>query len=357
MSFFWIHAEPETATDNSRSGKEDQASRERILAIQKRAKAKRRHGVRLSALERHISRSSANPFAHFFGPSCVSALISALSALLRPVPILAVLALIAAAEASSSAWFAPDSEELAFEQNSQADDDLLGDAPAPLQNTETGDSAATASSNLLQSPPLPEPAPIVPTALAVPSPTETGPQGLVQFISGVIAVYYPAAGDAGSIARHIVQISQQLEMDPLYVASIIAVESRFKSHVRSRIGATGLMQLRPSTAVGVVEKLLGRKTSPKLTDPQINIFLGIKYLKELENRYHGNRFLALAAYNWGPDNVSRVRHNRYRMPGAVQRYATTILELSLQWQNHFKKAAESAEALAMAVQEIPQKDS
>jgi hypothetical protein len=61
-------------------------------------------------------------------------------------------------------------------------------------------------------------------------------------------------------------------------------------------GASGVMQLMPATAAqyGVTNIL----------DPAQNVDAGVHYLSDLLNQFGGNVALAVAAYDWGPGNVS-----------------------------------------------------
>ncbi len=163
-------------------------------------------------------------------------------------------------------------------------------------------------------------------------------EGLIQFISGVIAVYLPEAVDSGKLAKDIVQVSEEEEIDPLFIASIISVESRFSNKARSNVGAAGLMQLMPSTAKAIAEKVHGRKSQPRLSDTKTNIRLGIHYLKEMLLAYRGDKKLTLAAYNMGPTKLNNILSRRGRIPGSVQNYANEITKKSLLWNKHFQGA-------------------
>lgn len=177
-------------------------------------------------------------------------------------------------------------------------------------------------------------------------------RNLVKFISGIIAAFRPSVGDSANIAGHIVELAYHQKVDPIYVAAVVAVESRFVPTAESHVGAKGLMQLMPGTAKDVLAKnsdILG--TSIRLYDPRANIFLGINYLKELEARYKGDKRLALAAYNWGPGNVDAVVKGQKSIPSSVQNYAKMVLERSKSWQKHFTRANENAERLEDALSE------
>lgn len=86
-------------------------------------------------------------------------------------------------------------------------------------------------------------------------------------------------------------------------------------------GAAGLLQLEPATA-----RQLGVSN---VMDPTQNANAGAQYLAQLYNQF-GDWGMALAAYDWGPDNVSKAV-NLYdgdwlsHAPAETQNYVATIL--------------------------------
>jgi soluble lytic murein transglycosylase len=94
--------------------------------------------------------------------------------------------------------------------------------------------------------------------------------------------------------------SKQYGIDPLLVVSMIKVESNFSKSAKSRDGAVGLMQLMPSTARQLAAELGYEDfTNEALTDPDVNIRLGVYYISKLRKEFHNNEILTLAAYNAG----------------------------------------------------------
>ncbi len=106
--------------------------------------------------------------------------------------------------------------------------------------------------------------------------------------------------------RHDDVIRQQAaekRLDPSLIAGVIYVESRFRDQT-SHAGAKGLMQLMPETADYIAVKSGGTEFEQgDLADPQINISYGAWYLRYLQEKYHGNVILTLAAYNAGEGEV------------------------------------------------------
>ena len=87
--------------------------------------------------------------------------------------------------------------------------------------------------------------------------------------------------------------------------AVMRQESGFRPAVRSPVGAIGLLQLMPTTAERVAGEL-GEKLEPEtLTQAHASVRLGSAYLRKLLDSFQGSVPLALAAYNAGPQAVSR----------------------------------------------------
>lgn len=99
--------------------------------------------------------------------------------------------------------------------------------------------------------------------------------------------------------------SAKNNLDPYLVASLIRQESEFNPSVISYANAWGLMQLLP-----VVGKTLAREEGItrfqtfQLLDPETNIRLGTRYLRQMLDRFGGVQEYALAAYNAGESRVA-----------------------------------------------------
>ena len=96
---------------------------------------------------------------------------------------------------------------------------------------------------------------------------------------------------------------KQYELNPSMVASVIKIESNYNSTAISQAGAIGLMQIMPTTAVEVANKLGIEFEVDDLFDIDTNINIGCYYLKYLLDIFDGNMDNALSAYNWGLSNV------------------------------------------------------
>jgi soluble lytic murein transglycosylase len=98
--------------------------------------------------------------------------------------------------------------------------------------------------------------------------------------------------------------SEKNGLDPYLVASLIRQESEFDPTVVSYANAYGLMQLLPSVGKSMAkEEGIAHFDTYQLLDPETNIRLGIRYLRERMNRFGGVQEYALAAYNAGDGRV------------------------------------------------------
>ncbi len=145
----------------------------------------------------------------------------------------------------------------------------------------------------------------------------------------------PLSGDERRhIADSIVRTAGRHGYDPLFVQAMVEVESTCSPTARSRAGALGLIQVKPSTARAVAARVGMRWHGPQqLMSPAINLEIGVRYLAELEERFD-DPYLAVAAYNMGPTRVAgmdplRARSSRYvrkimsRYEGLLQEHLAT----------------------------------
>jgi soluble lytic murein transglycosylase len=93
-------------------------------------------------------------------------------------------------------------------------------------------------------------------------------------------------------------------LDPYLMAALVAQESTFVPDIRSYANAYGLMQLIPSTARMTAVKLKMKYSTRMLTDPEMNVRLGMKNFADSLKSF-GEPYLALASYNAGDRAVRR----------------------------------------------------
>lgn len=99
--------------------------------------------------------------------------------------------------------------------------------------------------------------------------------------------------------------SKKNNLDPYLVASLIRQESEFNPGVISYAGAYGLMQLLPGVGRELAYKDGMRHfRTYQLLNPEINIVLGTKYLRQRLDLFGGVTEYALAAYNAGDSRVT-----------------------------------------------------
>jgi soluble lytic murein transglycosylase-like protein len=144
---------------------------------------------------------------------------------------------------------------------------------------------------------------------------EPPPGGALPGSEGHAAHHRRAAGRAMArawtapppgVAQVIHEAAARHQVDERLVTAVAAQESGFNPAAVSPKGARGVMQLMPGTA---------RALGVDAADPARNIDGGADYLSRMLRLFNGDKTLALAAYNAGPEAVARY--------GGVPPYAET----------------------------------
>ena len=106
-------------------------------------------------------------------------------------------------------------------------------------------------------------------------------------------------------------------LDPSWILAVIKAESSFRPGVQSHAGAQGLMQLMPSTALEMSERMGMTDFEPEdVWKPEVNIALGSFYLNRLLTLFDYDMTLTLAAYNAGMGRVRQwLRNPEYSSDG------------------------------------------
>ncbi|MGV7208159.1 transglycosylase SLT domain-containing protein [Oxalobacteraceae bacterium A2-2] len=98
--------------------------------------------------------------------------------------------------------------------------------------------------------------------------------------------------------------TRTLGLDKAWVYGLIRQESRFIMDAQSHAGASGLMQVMPSTGRWVAKKIgLTDFVQDMLSDVRTNILLGANYMNMVLGNMDGSEVLATAAYNAGPGRL------------------------------------------------------
>lgn len=148
----------------------------------------------------------------------------------------------------------------------------------------------------------PAPSPVVPVVLAEPASPDAA------LIDAVLAKRAPDLGLTlrRQLGQAIAEEAQKTGYDPLLILAIIDVESDFEEEAISMKGARGLMQIKPSTLHFLASKEGLRLSREEVAaDPALCVRLGIRYLRNLQDRFGGDLEFALMAYNAGPTRIRK----------------------------------------------------
>lgn len=122
---------------------------------------------------------------------------------------------------------------------------------------------------------------------------------------------------SSNVLQKIEDAAARAQLDPRLVEAVVKVESNFESHVTSKKGAMGLMQVIASAA----DECQIRSPYHALD----NLMGACDCLRRLINRYQGNLKLALAAYNAGSHAVDK--YQGVPPYQETQKYVDRVLEI------------------------------
>lgn len=160
--------------------------------------------------------------------------------------------------------------------------------------------------------PVPQPEPVATAAPAPADPVQVVASALTECANRL------PKWQRWSIARVIHQESEQHGYDPLFITALVQVESGCEPSARGG-DAIGLTQLLPSTARSVARRAgLPWGGSHTLVDPETNLQIGVRYLRELEEMLD-DPYRAVAAYNMGPAPVLRMSSQRAQRVSYVRK--------------------------------------
>ena len=144
--------------------------------------------------------------------------------------------------------------------------------------------------------------------------------------------------------RILSKAAHRVGLQPELVVAVARQESAFNPRAVSSVGALGLLQLMPQTALSLVSSARAKAGLSKasILNPRLNARLGSKYLAKMLRRYGGEVEFALAAYNAGPTAVSRWRRRDDGISAEVfveeipYRETRGYVRRVLQWQRRYE---------------------
>lgn len=99
--------------------------------------------------------------------------------------------------------------------------------------------------------------------------------------------------------------AERYDFDPLFLLSVARQESLFEGFITSYANARGLMQVIPTTGQEIATKLgwPPNYSSEDLYRPTVSVRFGTEYLAQQRDRFDGDPYAMLSAYNAGPGNT------------------------------------------------------
>ncbi|MGK0304962.1 MAG: hypothetical protein ACI8UG_000706 [Gammaproteobacteria bacterium] len=152
-------------------------------------------------------------------------------------------------------------------------------------------------------------------------------------VLSVLAILLPSTAaatyyyDTQDIQQRVIAEAKRQNMPPSLALAIAKVESNFDHQALSHAGAKGVMQIMPRTA----EQVFGVSRS-RLFEPDVNIQLGVKFIKKLLKRYDDRLDIALSHYNGG--SGVKNRHGELSVMPSTRDYVDKVLAAQQDFLQH-----------------------
>ena len=141
--------------------------------------------------------------------------------------------------------------------------------------------------------------------------------------AAIVSLGMPNADVACDNVYTLVDSAEEHEVDPVVMAALIYVESRWTPTARSRSNACGLTQVLPKYSGGYRGRFGKKLTCKQLFDPETSIRRGTTILGYFLNRYHRSYKRSLCSYNAGPGRCKRRTRSH-----KGHRYALKVLRIT-----------------------------
>jgi len=135
---------------------------------------------------------------------------------------------------------------------------------------------------------------------------------ITDFIEAMTSEWLPETYEkkSRSLATAIVRESEKYGFDPVFILAVIQNESRFNPEMRGMHTEIGLMQIKPTTAAWVADKMKVKYQGEKtLLDPVGNVKIGIAFMAMLRDQFDSHSQLYISAYNMGARKVRQIVAN------------------------------------------------
>ena len=187
---------------------------------------------------------------------------------------------------------------------------------------------------------VPAAAKSIPAAVpAVPTPIPAGtvfPDDYARLEYLMTASGLPKEG-AQKLAQLVVLAAERVDLDPLFVAAIIKVQSNFRWFERAANPVRlGLFMMNPQEGETIAARSrVAWGGAGELRNPKYAVHLGATYLRALHNAFHNDRNAALAAYLWGPDVYAGALKAGRPVPAEISKAAAEILTTYQGWKKQY----------------------